>query len=218
MLIYYGLEFGIKPDSFPSLVRYTSSYLMMPFFVLILLLFKKTAEVNKQNNSEVVISRKYVLFSLIILSLFCSILSLPFSDDTYAFRRMRRECDKVIAYEKAFVETNKKFTLICDKGYEFKDFYMSYLYPENFKPQIYGEPVLPGSSKAEEGVFVTAITVDELKKQLAENDYVMFDLRDEKSLFPQTYQAIFVSGTKCDFDAINGKLFEVTPDGLRLVQ
>ncbi len=218
MLILYIFEFN-EWRLLPSFDRYMNAYLLAVSFPLLFFWHDEFAGRRKGDPPDAdfgirTVPRRKLYLGLLFA--WCCLVTLYnfFPPAYFRWKKHREELDHVKAYHEWIARADVHFGLITSAGIGFKNFYGSYLYPENFRELKAWDPVIEKKSDAYEWTYVTIATPEEVRREILEKklDYVFIETARKE--FYEDYQELFVEGFVLNKKNADRRLFEVTPDGL----
>ncbi len=212
--LFYCREFSYL-DRFPSYFRYVNGFLLIPSFVM-LLIFADVFARPKPDHRLPDKPGKKDFTVIVLLTIATGLWQLLPKKESATYRMWRKESDAVRNFENILRQPEASFMIVCTNGNGFKSFYMSYLYPHNFRNSEIWDPVLPESPESRERAYSREITPENLKKEFNKVKYIFFDNPQED--FLHNFQELFASGIRLDQADVSGKLFQVTSTGLVPVQ
>ncbi|MBE6379699.1 MAG: hypothetical protein E7047_02080 [Lentisphaerae bacterium] len=223
MFIYYLFEFN-ELRLFPSLPRYSSNFLLIFAFALLMLgadryagkdgYFLRKKQVFDHSR------RSNVIFLLVLTGVFTLTLAVASLwingkyGGTKYYITTRKECDYAKKYQDKLGTSGNKFALLTTEGSGIRSFYMSYIYPHNFRNIVAWDPILPGPGNKQQQPrpYAIAVTPEELMAQWQDHKYVYIDtVKDD---FIDSYKQLFVPGFEVNTNSLKHRLFEVTSDRL----
>ncbi len=215
-LIYYIFEFN-ELKTLPSFDRYVSAFLIAPSFLLLFLWNDEWTAGNPANETGwgmTSLRRKRLFW---ILTGWCFIATLynfipPFG--MMIWRKHRLECNRMKEYDAILSRPDIRFGLITGTGKGYKNFYGSYLYPEQFRELKAWDPVLVQKKGERNWDYVTVTTPDGLRAEILEKalDYIYIESVRKEFL---TDFASMIPGKASPLKAedVNNRLYKVLPDG-----
>ncbi len=220
-LIYYIFEFN-ELKTLPSFDRYVSAFLIAPAFLLLFLWNDEWTDRNlaegqnlpPETGCGLTTPRRKRLFW--ILAAWCFIATvynfIPYA--MFVWRKHRIECDRMTEYHVILSQPDIRFGLITSTGKGFKNFYGSYLYPEQFRKLDAWDPVLVQKQGDPAWNYVTETTPAKLRKEILDNlfDYIYIESVRQEFL---TDFASMIPGKTAPLNAadVNNRLYRVLQDG-----
>lgn len=216
-LIYYIFEFQ-EQRSLPSFDRYVSAFLLAVAFLLLFLWHDEFADRRRNEPPDTgfgirTVPRRRLLF--LLLCGWCVIATVYnfIPPSMFRWKRHRTEFDHVKVYHELLARDGVKFGLITSTGIGFKNFYGSYLYPENFRELKNWDPVLVKKSNAYEWTYVTVTTPEAVRKEFLDKGLTYVFIESARPEFYQDFRSLFVPGFEVLEETVNRCLFRVLEDG-----
>lgn len=218
MVILYIFEFNEK-YTLPSFDRYVNAYLLAVAFPLLFLWHDEFAERSKNDPPEQNLGLGTVPYrraSFILICLWCFVATLwglvPYPVIA-RWKEQRDGLDHVKKYDHLVSQAGVRFAVITSTGSGFKNFYGSYLYPENFRELKHWDPVIRVKSDDHTWMYVSVATPDEVRKEFLEKklNYIFFEA--VRKDFYEDYQSLFADGFTAAPANLERRLFRILPDG-----
>lgn len=216
-LIYYIFEFQ-EHRSLPSFDRYVSAFLLAVAFLLLFLWHDEFAERRKNDPPDQGWGIRTVPRRRMFFLLLCgwSVIATVYNfipPSMFRWKKHRTEFDSVKVYHKILARDGVRFGLITSTGIGFKNYYGSYLYPENFRELKNWDPVLVKKSNAYEWSYVTVTTPEAVRQEFLDKGLTYVFIESARPEFYQDFQSLFADGFTATEKTVNRRLFRVLENG-----